>query len=96
VCLSQPLLYHEVAFLLRILRFTIDEISHAYHIENLADILAATHPGAWSTVQKAVLNKLSSEDWSLETPRQTLTTKRVHVENRNRDVIDHWLDELGA
>lgn len=74
--------------------FTIEEIERAYRMENLADILTATHPESWSTVKEAVLKKLSNEEWDLEKLCQKLLTKRAHVENRNRDVIDHWLKEL--
>jgi hypothetical protein len=80
--------------LARLDEFTNDEIAQAYRIENLADILAATHPETWSVVKDAVLEKLDNEQWSLEDLRRKLMTKRKHVENRNREVIDHWLEEL--
>ncbi|MBN1312287.1 MAG: hypothetical protein JXB30_12785 [Anaerolineae bacterium] len=74
--------------------FTNDEIKAAYRIERLADILASTHPGTWAVVREAILDKLESENWTVEDLCQKLTIKREYVEHRNREVIDRWLEEL--
>lgn len=93
---KDPNLWKELQHIVlsRLDEFTIDEVDRAYRIENLADILTATHPESWSMVKEAVLKKLDNEDWSLETLRQKLLTKHAHAETRNRDVIDHWMKEL--
>ncbi|MBN1429943.1 MAG: hypothetical protein JXB07_16355 [Anaerolineae bacterium] len=94
---KDPELWKELQHIVlaRLDEFTNDEIAQAYRVENLADILAATHPETWSVVKEAILEKLDNEQWSLEDLRRKLMTKRKHVENRNREVIEHWLEELG-
>jgi phosphomannomutase len=72
--------------------FTIEEIREAYRVERIADILAITGPGSWEKVWKATKKMLKENNWSMNDLTLALKIKLGHAENRNREIIEKWLD----
>jgi phosphoglucomutase len=76
-------------------QFSVEEIENAYRLERLVDLLASTRPWNWDTVLAAVRGKLAAEGWTVDALKGLLGVKYADIENRNKRVVDGWLERLG-
>lgn len=74
--------------------FTIQEIEQAYRLERLVDLLANTSPGDWDNVLAASKKKMAKEGWDRGELVKAMKQKMPHLEKRNRDIAQKWLEKF--
>jgi phosphomannomutase len=95
---SDPELWEKLfaAILGKLDEFTTTEIEQAYRVERLADLLATTKPGSWEKILGVAQKKMVAAGWKKADLIQALKTKLPVLENRNRDIVEKWLELLQA